>query len=94
MSRKGKHDVSPIVRGAFLEALEKIKREEGKGFSTIIKEWIEKDGIGPVLQAVSRYTVKESKVDADVTTTFLQILAQVSDEEIEELEEEPRPVRH
>lgn len=64
--RTGRKDIAPMVRGAFINALEEIKRTEGKTFSEIIAEWIRTEGIGPVLMAVSKFTVKEREVSGKV----------------------------
>lgn len=74
MSRKAKHDVAPMVRGAFIAALERIKQEDGKTFSEIIADWLRVDPAG-VLNAVSKFTVREAnvkgKVDHDHTGTVI-----------------------
>lgn len=65
MSRKGKHDVAPVVRSAFLTALERIKNEQGITFSQIIAKWMIEDP-GAVLNAVSKFTVREAKLEGKV----------------------------
>lgn len=64
-NRKGKHDVSPMVRGAFLNALEKIKKEQGKTFSDIIVDMLEEDP-HKTLMAISRFAVREKEVTGEV----------------------------
>lgn len=66
MSRKAKHDIAPVVRSAFLRALERIKEEDGKTFSEIIADWMRKDP-GAVLNAVSKFTVREANVKGQVS---------------------------
>jgi hypothetical protein len=58
--KKGKHDIAPMVRGAFLEALNIMKQKHGKTFSEIIADWMEKHPLA-VLNAVSKFTVRETK---------------------------------
>lgn len=94
-NRKGKHDVSPIVRGAFLEALKRIKREDGKTFSEIIANWLREDP-GAVLNAVSKFTVRESNLTADIKTSLVNVLAGIAEGERadSELEGESDSLRH
>jgi len=64
-NRRGRHDVAPVVRGAFLRALEQIKEEDGKTFSEIIADWLREDP-GAVLNAVSKFTVREKEVSGNI----------------------------
>ena len=69
-NRKGKHDVAPMVRGAFLSALDLYKERHGKTFSETICDLLEEDPLG-VLNAVSKFTVREKDVtvEQEVTVT-------------------------
>ena len=98
--KSGKRDVAPMVRAAFLNALEEIKRTEGLTFSQIIARWIREDGIGPVLQAVSKFTVREKEINATIThKSLVDILIHEfdpasSDRENKALEAEPGSIHH
>lgn len=80
MGTKATHHVAPIVRGAFLEALERIKLEDKKTYSEIIADWIrgapinddgEKpiysySGLADVLNAVAKFNVREATVEGNI----------------------------
>ena len=61
--RKAKHDVSPVVRSGFLEGLRKYCHKHNMTISDVFSQWIEKDGLKPVLEAVSKFTVREKQID-------------------------------
>lgn len=77
--KSGKHDIAPAVRGAFLEALEIIKREDGKTFPQIIADWMREDPI-KVLTAVSKFTVREATVSGKVQHDHKHRVSAVQDE--------------
>jgi len=66
MGAKAKHDIAPTIRGAFLKGLGIVETRTKKTFSDLMADWIEADGLGPVLQAVSKYTVREQHSSKDV----------------------------
>ncbi len=64
-SRKGKYDVAPIVRHAFLNAMKEVSRRKGKNFSAVMADWLEENPI-QTLNAVSKFLVREKKVEGHV----------------------------
>lgn len=63
MGAKAKHDVAPVIRGAFLRALELTEAESGKTFSELVADAIRSEGLLPVLDRISKFTVREAKND-------------------------------
>ena len=63
--KKQTHDIAPVVRAAFLNALEELKNRHGKTFSQIMADWMEKDPIA-VINAVSKFTVREAKLEGKI----------------------------
>jgi len=108
MGTKAKHHVAPIVRGAFLEALERIKDEDRKTYSEIIADWIRGEmvdgkpsysGMADVLNAVSKFNVRESAVEGEINVNTLEsVLAGLPSighaGDDTEVEEEPARLRH
>lgn len=83
MGAKAKHDLAPIVRAAFCRALE-LKEKEGKTFSELMKDAIDEQGILAVLDRLSKYTVRESKIEA--VKRIPRDVSELTDDELEQLE--------
>lgn len=66
MSRKGKHDIAPLVRAAFVRGFEKYCRKKGMTYSDAMQALIEEQGLGYVLDRVSRFTVRENTVQGKI----------------------------
>jgi predicted oxidoreductase len=65
MSRRGKHDIAPIIRNGWMEGVTIVARRRGMTVPELFAEWIEADPIA-VLNAVARYTVREKSVSGKV----------------------------
>lgn len=83
MGAKAKNDLAPLVRTAFVRALE-IKESEGKTFSQMMKDAIDDHGILAVLDRLSKYTVRESKVEA--IKRIPKDVSELTDDELSQLE--------
>jgi len=83
MGAKAKHDLAPLVRTAFVRALE-IKEAEGKTFSEMMKDAIDDHGILAVLDRLSKYTVRESKIDT--VKRIPRDVSELTDDELGQLE--------
>ncbi len=66
MGAKAKHDLAPLVRTAFVNAIDLIERDTGKTFSQMMQDAIEEHGILPVLDRLSKYTVREQAVTGNI----------------------------
>lgn len=64
-NRKGKHDIAPIIRAGLENGIKELVRREGKVFSAIVADWLQDNPIA-VLNAVSKYNIRESKVSGSV----------------------------
>jgi hypothetical protein len=71
MGQRAKHDIAPMVRGAFLRALE-IQDKSGRPFPVLLSEAIDEHGILAVLDKVSKFTVKEKHTKHDHTVKIGQ----------------------
>ena len=59
MGARPKHDLAPLVRTAFVNALGLIERDTGKTLPEMMRDCIEQHGLLAVLDKLSKYTVKE-----------------------------------
>ena len=59
MGARPKHDIAPLVRTAFVNALGLIEKDTGKTFPEMMRDCIEKHGLLAVLDRLSKYTVRE-----------------------------------
>jgi hypothetical protein len=62
-TRKGKYDIAPVMRAAFLAAIKLVERREGKTLAELMADWLEKDPIA-MLNAMSKFAVRETCVQA------------------------------
>lgn len=83
MGAKAKHDLAPIVRAAFCRALE-IQEEQGRTFSQLMSDAIDEHGILQVLDRLSKYTVRESKIEA--VKRIPKDVSELTDDELDQLE--------
>ena len=65
-SRKAKHDIAPSIRAAFLKGFEKFCREKGITYSDAMCELIKAEGLGYVLDRVSKFAPREKTVSGNV----------------------------
>lgn len=79
MGRKAKHDIAPVVRSAFLRGFEKYCEEKGITRSDAMMQLIKDEGLLPVLNAVSKYAVRESEVRGSVDHNHRHSVESVSD---------------
>lgn len=61
VGKRAKHDISPGIRGAFVDALKKYQEKTGKGFSDIMLEMLEENPL-ELLKVMSKFTVREANV--------------------------------
>ena len=54
MGAKAKHDIAPVIRGAFLNALALIEKDTGKTFPEMMRDCIEDHGLLAVMDKVSK----------------------------------------
>ncbi len=64
-NRKGKHDIAPVMRASFLNAIEILKKETGRTFPEIMAEWIQADPVA-MINAISKFAVKERNVSGSL----------------------------
>ena len=76
-NRKGKHDVAPLIRGAFIRCIARIADgEENEGALATLMEESLKDDFKGTLNVLSKFTVREKEVNKTVTTRTLADLIQ------------------
>jgi hypothetical protein len=72
--RKGKHDITPVMRTAFLAAVKKLKHREGKSIPELMADWLLKDPI-TMLNPISKFLPREARTraghDRTLTTASL-----------------------
>ena len=59
MGARPKHDIAPLVRTAFVNALVLIEKDTGKTLPDMMRDCIEQHGLLAVLDKLSKYTVRE-----------------------------------
>ena len=59
MGARPKHDIAPLVRTAFVNALVLIEKDTGKTLPEMMRDCIEQHGLLAVLDRLSKYTVRE-----------------------------------
>ena len=57
-----RHDMAPAIRNAFIAGLKEAQYMTGKSLPTLMAEWLLEDPKG-MLTAISKFQVRESKVD-------------------------------
>jgi hypothetical protein len=62
-TRKGKPDIAPAMRAAFLAAIKLVEQREGKTLAELMADWLEKDPIA-MLNAMSKFAERETCVQA------------------------------
>jgi hypothetical protein len=62
-TRKGKYDIAPAMRAAFLAAIKEVEQREGKTLAELMADWLEKDPIA-MLNAMSKFAERETCVQA------------------------------
>lgn len=77
--RSGKNDIAPTIRGAFLTAIGNIEKDTGKTFSKLMQECIEENGLLAVLDRVSKFTVREKKIEGKVNHEHQHTIKPVSE---------------
>ena len=77
---KGSHDISPMIRGAFIRAAKALE-DEGRPLSEIIKEQLEKNPLATI-KTMASFTPKE----LDITQRKVTDVSQLSDNELEQLQ--------
>ena len=80
MGAKAKHDIAPVIRGAFLNALALIEKDTGKTFPEMMRDCIEDHGLLAVMDKVSKYTVREKNTTLETKPTIESVSAIVVDE--------------
>ena len=65
MSRKAKHDIAPAMRANFMKALQIYRKRHNKTLPEALADWLEEKPI-EVINAMSKFAVKESRVEAKV----------------------------
>jgi hypothetical protein len=60
-TRKGKPNIAPAMRAAFLTAVKRLKDEQGKSLPDLMAEWLEKDPIA-MLKVISKFLPREARV--------------------------------
>ena len=84
MGRHVKHQVAPLIRGAFISALEIVGDRRRQTLPEMVAQEIEDKGFLTVLQAISRFTEKESNVSVETHTESLaDILTRINEAEQE-----------
>lgn len=76
---KGSHDISPMIRGAFIRAAKALE-SKGKPLSTIIMQELEKDPLATI-RTMASFVPKE----LDITQRKISDISELSDEELEQL---------
>ena len=71
MGRHVKHHIAPLIRGAFISALNIVGDRRRQTLPEMVAQEIEDKGFLTVLQAVSRFTEKESNVSVETHTETL-----------------------
>ena len=59
-TRKGKYDIAPVMRAAFLAAVKEVEQREGKTLAELMADWLEKDPIA-MLNAMSKLAEREER---------------------------------
>ena len=87
--------ISPIVRAAFLNALDFIEDNRGKTFSQLIVEAIDEHGLMFVMDRVAKYAERTGELKVEHTgESLVGILERIGRQHHTEVEAEPQPVRH
>lgn len=66
ISRTGKTDIAPAIRNSFFKGFKKYCRKHNMTFSDAFAKLIEDEGLLPVLDRVSKFTVRESQVTGTI----------------------------
>jgi hypothetical protein len=59
-TRKGKPDIAPAMRAAFLATVKRLKQEQGKSLPDLMTEWLGKDPIA-MLKVMSKFLPREAR---------------------------------
>jgi hypothetical protein len=63
-TRKGKPNIAPAMRAAFLAAIKLVEQREGKTLAELMADWLLKDPIA-MLNAMSKFSEREERVQVD-----------------------------
>ena len=100
MGTQAKHHVAPVVRAAFLRAIERKEEPDDITFSEMLVGEIEQHGLLAVMDKVARYTERTSDVNVSHSgETLVSILTGIAKAERaaaadSSVEAETEPVRH
>ena len=78
---KGSHDIAPMIRGAFIRAAKQLEAK-GKPLSKLIYDHLEDDFLN-TLKVIASFCPKE--MIADITTRKVNNIAELTDDELEQL---------
>ncbi len=91
-----KHQLAPVVRGAFVRALDIIQDKKGKTLPELMYEAINEHGILMVMKSIAPYIERETKVDLTSNgVSLIEVLSTISGARHDPpVESEPESIRH
>lgn len=94
MGAKAKSDIAPVLRTAFLAALDIVKDKRGLTLPELMADLIEQEGLLAVMDRMSKFAIKEKNVNTsvDVSGRITHVGLSRTDELLAEIAAR-RPVR-
>ncbi len=91
-----RHQLAPVVRSAFVRALDIIKENRNKTLPELMSEAIEEHGILLVMKSIAPYIERESKIDLTSNgVSLIEVLSTISGARHDTpVESEPESIRH
>lgn len=93
-TRKARNDIAPEIRGAFMRACKSLEmRKNPTSLTELIEEALRKD-VNATLTVMARWVPREMLIDATVSQSIIDVLADLGEADDHEVAQESGEVRH